>query len=190
MDDTDDQKKRLRAKFSLKRQKLDDRLIEQFSIQILSNLLDCEFYKMSETVHCFMSIKKNCEVDTGPIIKRMLDDGKRVVVPKANPEKLILDHYLYRSQDAFQKNRWGIPEPADGIKVSERELDLVLVPMLAADCQKNRLGYGMGYYDRFLADLDVVKAGLLFEVSISDVPIPYNTHDIRMDYLITEKKVY
>lgn len=169
---------------------LNGSLITRFSLQILENLLDCEFYKKSETIHCFISINKNREVDTAPIIKRMQDDGKKVVVPKIISGRLTLEHYLYVSDDRFEINRWGIPEPQDGLKVSVNELDLVLVPMLAADRKKNRLGYGKGYYDRFLAGIDVIKAGLLFEISISDEMLPTDTHDIQMDYLITEKEVY
>lgn len=190
MDEIGLRKSALRKKFSEHRQGLSGSRITKLSLQILENLLSCEFYKKSETVHCFMTIKKNREVDTLPIIRQLLDDGKRVVVPKANPEKLSLDHYLYKPEGRFKENQWGIPEPTNGIKVSESEFDLVLVPMLAADRQKNRLGYGLGYYDRFLAGIDVVKAGLLFEASISEEPIPYNSHDIRMDYLVTEKRVY
>ncbi len=144
----------------------------------------------AETVHCFMSIKENREVDTEPIIQWLIKLNKRVVIPKSIKESRSLVHYEFHNQDQLEVNEWGIPEPTGGEQVVVEDLDLVLVPMVAADIKKNRLGYGLGFYDRFLSGISALKVGLLFENCLRKQPIPVNSFDVTLDYLITEKGIY
>lgn len=91
----------------------------------------------------------------------------------------------------FDKNDWDIPEPKDGAEIAVRKIDVVFLPLLAFDVRGHRVGYGKGFYDRFLGECreDVVKVGLsLFqaELLIEDV----DEHDIPMDYCVTPNKTY
>lgn len=143
-----------------------------------------------DTVHCFMTIEKNGEVDTSPIIQWLYRIGKRVVIPKSVKETKELKHYVYNDHDQLVENEWGIPEPVGGEEVRIEELDLILVPMIAADMRKNRLGYGLGFYDRFLARSEAIKTGLLFDACLSDISLPVEQFDVQLDFLVTEKGIF
>ncbi len=164
--------------------------VEQRSRSILQHLIGWQPLLDAETVHCFMSIKENREVDTEPIIQWLIKLNKRVVIPKSIKESRSLVHYEFHNQDQLEVNEWGIPEPTGGEQVVVEDLDLVLVPMVAADIKKNRLGYGLGFYDRFLSGISALKVGLLFENCLRKQPIPVNSFDVTLDYLITEKGIY
>ena len=89
------------------------------------------------------------------------------------------------------ENFFGIAEPAGGNKISPKEIDLVLVPLLAFDQKGYRVGYGKGFYDKFLSEcrMDVIKIGLSFfeaEEQIADI----NQFDISLNYCVTPKRIY
>jgi 5-formyltetrahydrofolate cyclo-ligase len=184
------EKRKLRKQYLALRKQMSRRMREKYSDQILEHLAGWEPFRDAQTVHCFMTIDRNGEVDTAPILQKLVRDGKRVVIPKSEEKTKELRHYLYRGDEQLKVNKWGIPEPAGGQEVSTDELDLVLVPMIAADRQKNRLGYGLGFYDRFLSRTPALKTGLLFDRFLQDEPLPVEEFDVRMDYLVTEKGVY
>lgn len=184
------EKRKLRKQYLALRKQMSRRMREEYSEQILGHLAGWKPFREAQMVHCFMTIDQNGEVDTAPILKRLIRDGKQVVIPKSEEKTKELRHYLYRGDEQLEVNKWGIPEPADGQQVSADELDLVLVPMIAADRQKNRLGYGLGFYDRFLSQTPALKTGLLFEPFLQDDPLPVEEFDVRLDYLVTEKGIY
>jgi 5-formyltetrahydrofolate cyclo-ligase len=112
------------------------------------------------------------------------------VVPKV-AEGNHFNNYLLTDNTLLVKNRWGIPEPAEGIEVPAEKIDLVFLPLLAFDLAGHRVGYGRGFYDNFLANCrrDVIKVGLsLFEAEaqISDI----NPRDIAMNYCLTPNTIY
>jgi 5-formyltetrahydrofolate cyclo-ligase len=184
------EKDKVRSFYLKLRKQMSSEEVEQHSKSILQHLIGWKPILESETVHCFMSIKENREVDTEPIIQWLMKLNKRVVIPKSIKESRTLIHYEFHSQDQLEVNEWGIPEPTGGEQVDVEELDLVLVPMVAADIKKNRLGYGLGFYDRFLSQITALKVGLLFESCLSKQPIPVNSFDVTLDYLITENGIY
>lgn len=189
MSDTGLRKDRLRKHFLEVRNKMTPEEREEKSRQILVHLAAWEHYRKSDTVHCFMTIEKNSEVNTNPILSQLARNGKRVVVPRT-AEGRTLEHVLYNNSDTMKTNSLGISEPSGGDLISVDELDLVLVPLIAADTEKNRLGYGQGYYDRFLAQTDALKAGLLFECCLSAELLPTQHFDVPLDYLISERGIY
>jgi 5-formyltetrahydrofolate cyclo-ligase len=112
-------------------------------------------------------------------------------VAKTNFETLELTNYLLTDNTKFQKNDFNIYEPVDGIEVPNSKIDVVFVPLLAYDKKGNRVGYGKGFYDKFLSKCkeDVVKIGLSFfepEEAIEDI----NETDIHLDYCVTPMAVY
>lgn len=184
-----DRKRAVRSHYLRLRRDLDERLLREYSRRILEHITGWEVYLRSERVHCFMSISEKKEIDTDPLLERMHADGKQIVLPRA-VGKGELEHVVWSPGEALRISPLGIREPLNGQSVSPEELDLVLVPLVAADRWKNRLGYGMGYYDRFLARTDATTAGLLFERFLSPDPVPVEEHDRPLDYLITEKGIY
>jgi len=128
------------------------------------------------------------EVETQELIIEMLSKGKCVVVPVTDFETGSLDHIKLDKFEDLEANKWGVLEPKAGSSVEPQKLDLVVVPMVGGDEQCNRIGYGEGFYDRFLQDVSCPKIGLLFEKNI--VPeIPVEEFDIPLDAIITEQRV-
>lgn len=154
--------------------------------------LDQEERSHVDTVHCYLPIEKNREVDTWPIVKTLQKrEGTRVVVARTDFENGTMEHYLLEESSAIATNANGIPEPQGGTPVPPEELDMVLMPLLAYDQKGDRVGYGAGHYDRFLSSCrsDVIKVGLSFfqpEEKIEDV----GAHDIVLDHCITPERIH
>jgi 5-formyltetrahydrofolate cyclo-ligase len=102
-----------------------------------------------------------------------------------------MSNYLLTDQTKLTVNTYGIPEPDEnGIAVDEKSIDVVFVPLVAADRFGNRIGYGKGFYDRFLKKCrpDVLKIGLSFFTPL-ETKIDTNSNDIGMDYIIHRQEI-
>lgn len=119
----------------------------------------------------------------------MIQEGKKVVVPKMNFQAKSMKHIHLTSFDRLEKNEWGILEPRSGPETLLKDIELVVVPMVGADEEKNRIGYGGGFYDRFLSKLEATFIGLTFECCIRAEGIPVDEHDVPLDKIITEKRL-
>lgn len=144
-------------------------------------------------LHTYLPMEEQKEVNTYPIIEylRFTNPGVQWVVPKTNASNRSMKHYIYDENTVLKANHYHILEPENGQLVAPEDIDLVLVPLLSFDVRGNRVGYGKGYYDRFLAQCrkDVIIAGLSFfeaEPEIEDT----NEMDIPLTYCITTQKVY
>ena len=140
--------------------------------------------------HLFLSIPGKSEVQTVQIRDMLYAKKKQVVVPKIVGPGL-LEHFLLTPDTELAVNKWGIPEPVSGPRISPKDIEVVFVPLLAFDKSGNRVGYGKGFYDRFLAQCktQVVKIGLsLFEAEekITDI----DERDVPLNYCITPSQTY
>jgi 5-formyltetrahydrofolate cyclo-ligase len=97
-------------------------------------------------------------------------------------------NYVYKGREGLVKSLYGILEPEMG-ELHSGVVDMVLIPMLAFDLQGYRVGYGKGFYDRFLQDIDVIKIGLSFFDPVDQID-DINEHDVRMDSCITPDRIY
>lgn len=181
-------KKELRLSHGLLREKIFEETLLESSLAIANALLQLPIWH-HEYFHLFMPITAKREVDTSFVLSILQGKDKHVIVPKVKGN--VLEHFLLTDATKFIESSWGVPEPVDGIAIPPNRLDVVFVPLVAFDKVGNRVGYGKGFYDRFLKEcrVDVIKIGLsLFEAInlISDVA----THDIGLDYCVTPKKVY
>lgn len=138
-------------------------------------------------LHLFLPLLKRHEPDTWPIIRRSWAEcpALQLAAPVVQPDGISLHHYALTPTTPLLTNRWGIPEPAanPATEVAPAVLDAVLVPLLAVDAAGQRVGYGGGFYDRFLAQcrpgtpfiglnvLDEPPAGQLADVLPTDVPL-------------------
>jgi 5-formyltetrahydrofolate cyclo-ligase len=113
----------------------------------------------------------------------------KVVIPKVDIHGGQLAHYQYDQQIELIKNQYGIDEPKSGNQVTENEIDMVLIPLLAFDRKGYRVGFGKGYYDKFLSRCrkDVLKVGLSFFEPVDAIE-DITGYDIPMDFCITPKE--
>ncbi|MFZ4670803.1 MAG: 5-formyltetrahydrofolate cyclo-ligase [Flavobacterium sp.] len=190
-------KKDLRKKYKELRQQLSEAEVEEKSLAIANRLLQSDFTLNGRQVwdntyfHLYITIEEHKEIDTEFILQILAGKDKEIVVAKSNFETLEMTNYLLTDNTKFQKNGYNIYEPVDGIEVPHSKIDVVFVPLLAYDKKGNRVGYGKGFYDKFLSKCreDVIKIGLSFfepEEVVEDV----NETDIRLDYCVTPISVY
>lgn len=165
----------------------------QWSMQACDNLMDGRGFTHASSIFVFVSF--GSEINTEPILERALQNDIKVYVPVVKGKEMIgiritLNHYRNRYKEPlWKKNRYNIPEPTNySSKITTADdVDIVVVPGLAFDMKGYRLGYGGGFYDRFLnGRKKSFAAGLCFhEQIISDLPI--EPHDKKIDALYTEK---
>ena len=189
MNSVSEQKSELRKKMIAQRNALNKAECVQLSKHIQHNFLSSDLYKNAEYIHCFISMNDRNEVDTHPLIDTIISDGKQVVVPVTNFKDISLTHVHLASMHPLKKNKWGVQEPENGKTIPIDKLDIILVPLLAADRKGNRLGYGKGFYDRFLKQCPAKAIGLVFEAFILD-EIPVGNKDVPLNGLISELGVY
>lgn len=138
----------------------------------------------------YVSIDK--EIFTHDFIKKSIKDGKNIYIPVTKPrtKKLVLSHLIDFDND-LEKGHWGLLEPKKGTfrPHCHEILDLILVPGLIFSQNGHRLGYGGGYYDTFLSSLSksIPTIGIAFECQVTE-NLPVQSHDISVDYILTEKR--
>lgn len=177
----------IRAVYLRKREVIPQKQKRSWDLLIFNQLIQLDSYINAKTIHLYVSNSDKNEVDTSQIMHHSLLTDKKVVVPKV-VEDNQLKHIEIESTNNFEQNRWGIPEPVDGEEVSIQELNLIIVPMVAGDRQRNRLGYGKGYYDRFLEKSNATKIGLLYDLQIHPEELPVEKFDIPLDLLLTQSE--
>lgn len=182
------QKEIIRRRLLEQRKAISETAFRKASSEIISKLRQQSEYKKAKTIHCYVSINNRREVNTHGLIKKMLATDKDVVVPVTKIQEGTLSHIRLSSYDKLEENKWGVLEPTDGDQVSPDLLDLVIVPMVGGDEQCNRIGYGQGFYDRFLSDVDCPKIGLLFEKNVVK-ELPTEDYDIPLDKILTEARI-
>lgn len=170
-------KKELRKEILYLRDNLEDRYNK--SMIIKNKLLDLDIYKESKAIALYFSMKS--EVDTKELIKESLLLGKKVLLPRIiNKNKMIFIEINDNTE--YERNSFGVMEP---IGEEYKDIDLIIVPGVAFDKNNNRLGYGRGYYDKYLSNKDIYKIGICYSEQLID-KIEVEEHDIKMDLIITD----
>lgn len=183
-------KKELRQKYKELRKQLSENEIEEWSLQIANQLIRLDIWQHS-FYHLFLPIESQNEVNTEYILQVLAGKDKNIVLSKSDFSTREMTHFLLTDNTTIKKNAYDIPEPIDGLEVPVSKIDVVFVPLLAFDEKGNRVGYGKGFYDKFLAECkpEILKIGVSYfesEKVISDV---LNT-DIQLDLCVTPTKVY
>ncbi|MCK4871542.1 MAG: 5-formyltetrahydrofolate cyclo-ligase [Phycisphaerales bacterium] len=130
------------------------------------------------------------EVDVTPLVLRCFQLGKTVCVPRTEwKERHMIAVEIHSMDDREMTTKHGVREPIGGIPVSERDIDLVVVPAAAFDTHARRLGRGGGFYDRFLSrpKLRAITIGIGFEAQVFD-RIPTESHDVPLDMVVTDQR--
>jgi 5-formyltetrahydrofolate cyclo-ligase len=176
-------KEELRKKYRTMRSELSAKEIEFKSFQIAQKLLQMKVWNWTY-YHLFLSINTLKEVNTEPLGK-----NKEVVLPKSNFQTLEMSHLLMTENTRIQKNRYNIPEPCDGIEVPLEKIEVVFVPLMAFDQKGQRVGYGKGFYDRFLQKSNALKIGLSFFEAETEI-CGTTPNDVPLDFCVTPLKSY
>jgi len=183
-------KQELRLHYKNLRQALSIDEIEDKSLAIANRLLTMDIWH-NIYFHLFLTMEEQHEVHTDYILNILAGKDKEVIVSRSDFETHSMIHYLLTDNTRLVKSAFGIPEPVDGIEVPSNKIDVVFVPLLAFDAKGQRVGYGKGFYDRFLNECkpDVIKIGLSFFEAENELIETYET-DVPLDYCVTPTRVY
>jgi len=177
----------LRQMMRVKRDRVAPPIIYEACQAIYEQVVAWSVFQVAHCVACYVSMDN--EVDTHRLIASALKMGKQVCVPVTRAKGVMHFQEIF-GLDELRPIRFGLLEPVYQAEkvVGPDDLDLVVVPGIAFDRQGNRLGFGGGFYDRFLAQCAATRVGLAYAFQVVDA-VPTKGHDIRMDGLITEHEV-
>lgn len=183
-------KKELRKKYKELRQQLTEDTLVDKSLAIANRMLQLDVWDKTY-YHLFLTIEEQKEVDTEFMLQILAGKDKEIVVSKSDFDTFEMTHFLLTDNTKFRTNSYNIPEPVNGLEVPVDKIDVVFVPLLAFDLNGNRVGYGKGFYDKFLSKCnpEVIKIGLSFfeaEEKISDA----TNEDVLLDFCVTPNKIY
>ena len=179
-----------RKKYRSLRDKLSEEDLLDSSVKIANNCLNLDIWEY-HNYHIFLSIEKNKEIDTNPIINIINGRHKQVIISKSNFKDYSLTNYILDDNVILELNKYGIPEPKNGKKIKNNLIDVVFVPLLSYDKKGSRVGYGKGFYDRYLNNLSklnkkFVAIGIAFSFQ-KNKKIPSSKFDFRLNSIFTEK---
>jgi 5-formyltetrahydrofolate cyclo-ligase len=151
--------------------------------------IELSFFKV---VHCFLPLTEKREPDTWLIIDRIRREfpAIRLSLPRVNPATDELENIYFEGFHQLKTNAWGISEPAEGIPTPLEKIDMVLVPLLAFDVKGNRVGYGKGYYDRFLLQCPSSTQKIGLSLFSPEQAVPNDDNDVPLDSCITPGVIY
>ena len=178
-------KKEIRKPMLAKRKAISETSYRQMSDVICEKLIKHPRILQAYSVHIYYPIYD--EVDIRPVIEFLWDHNKKVIMPKADFHTREMFNYYVISFGQLEETRFGLHEPRANSPLHLGSPEVVIVPGVAFSHDRFRLGYGSGFYDRFLKSIDSYKIGVAFEMQI--VPkLPIEDHDQQLDQIITEKR--
>ncbi|QNN41827.1 5-formyltetrahydrofolate cyclo-ligase [Pedobacter roseus] len=170
------------------RLQLNDSMYHALNESLLKQFKTFDFSQI-KTLHVFLPITEKKEPDTFLLIGWLSKTHPeiKIIVPKADFETALMTHHEYLGKEDLQKNLYNILEPQKG-NLHQGKIDMVIIPLLAFDKQGYRVGYGKGFYDRFLRDINAQKIGLSLHPAIEKID-DVNEHDIKLDFCITPTEI-
>lgn len=181
-------KKEIRKEILQKRDLIGEEEKRLMDKEIFNKLISSDQYKNANTIFAFVSFKS--EVDTYKFIEHAISEGKTVGVPKIIKKEKYMEVYKITSLSDLESGYFGVMEPIEGCeKISKDNIDFILMPGAVFDEKGGRIGYGGGFYDKFLSDIkeSIPKIAIAYELQIVD-SVPMEEYDIKIDGIITEKR--
>jgi 5-formyltetrahydrofolate cyclo-ligase len=177
-------KREVRRDVLARRDALTDNERERRGRAAIERFLDLPEVRAARTVMAFWSF--GSEIGTGPLLERLHGRRQRVVLPRV--AERALEPRLYVPGDPLEITSFGALEPAGGQRVDPDDIDALAVPGVAFDRTGARVGYGGGFYDRFLATTrdGAARVGIAFDVQVVDGVLPTGAFDLRVDTIVTE----
>ena len=181
-------KSTLRKRYKVLRANLSKEERKHASIEITRKIIN-NWNFIDKRISVFMSIQRLSEVDTSYLIER-LGETNTLCAPVADLSSHEMNNFTF-TKHSLKENEWGIPEPQDGDLIDSKEIDVVIIPLLISDIFGNRLGYGKGFYDRFLAKCrrDTLFIGINYFEPILQIP-DVGEHDLPLDVLVTPNNLF
>ncbi len=178
-----------RKKYKSLRANISDETLDDLSIAIANNSLKLAIWEYSN-YHIFLPIQNKKEVNTEFILHILQGKDKSIIVPKVINNRGEMSHILLQDNTSLKLSNYGVPEPISGIEIQPSQIDVVFIPLLAYDKKGNRLGYGKGFYDRFLekCSSNTLFVGVSFFDPEKEIPIEKT--DIPLKVCITPNKIY
>ncbi len=161
--------------------------------QVLDEMVYNSFINSMSYKHCdslIIYVSRKDEVDTLKIIQKALLDNKRVAVPKCIPHKIALEFYEIKNMSDLEKGHYGILEPNKDKckKINPHFYSICIVPAISFDIEGFRIGFGKGYYDRFLEKFEGLKIGITYSLLITK-KLPRGRFDQNIELIVSEKGV-
>ena len=187
-----DEKKELRKRCTLLRDGMTPEEKSAADERILRLLCSLSSYRCAPIVLLYAPIKS--EIDVSPLLKSVLEQGKQLALPLCEKEPGVMTFRLVDDLSRLKKGSFGVMEPSEDCPAVPEHLlrskdALLVVPALAFDKKGYRLGYGKGYYDRFLSDFEGVSVGLVYRRLLFD-HLPKGYYDRKVKLLISESGVF
>lgn len=157
------------------------------SKEAAEKFLESDLFKNAAQIMLYKTLGN--ETDTALIAEEACRKGKKVVLPVTNGETGEITAYLVNSDTRYKKGAFSVDEPQNCEPADVNLTDVIIVPGVAFDRYGNRIGFGKGCYDMFLNGVKAVKVGFCYEFQVLE-KIPGEQHDIKMDYIFTEKGMY
>lgn len=183
-------KSALRKFYSDKRRELSPGELARRSEQVIEAALS-SFPLAQKTISLFLPIERKKEINTYTLWEKLMAMDAQVAVPKVNQNKSDLKHLLLTNHQQLETTDLGIPEPKSGKVIAAHKIDVVFVPLLAFDETGNRIGYGGGFYDRFLKKCNAQCVFIGLSVfGPTKTLIEAEAHDIPLNACVTPDHVF
>ena len=184
-------KEELRQLFRNKRDSLPEKTRNFLSLKVFKKIVQWQVFSDSHIIMTFVSF--GSEIDTHRLIKYCLENGKKIVIPKANKkERKLITYLINKFPDDLEIGNYGILEPRqDNCKIIDmKKIDLIFVPGLVFDKNGYRIGYGKGYFDNFLKEFGkhTITCGLCFSFQVMD-KINHQKWDKQLEFILNEKSL-
>jgi len=181
------EKNKIRNKYKQIRQEMSADEKDSLDKMIAKNFLNTMAYSHANQILIYAS--KNEEIDTKLIFEKAISDKKAVLFPKCRENSDMIFRYVNEQSD-LEIGMYGLDEPIEScIEYLPKNADLCIIPALAYDVFGYRMGYGRGYYDRFLSEFVGIKVGFCYS-SFIEKQLPKGRYDVKIDILVTEKGIF
>lgn len=171
-------KEYIRKKYKKVRAEIDKK--KEKSLIICSKIKSLKEFNKAKTIAVYSALCD--EVDLSPL----MDTNKIFLLPKVESKSNM---NFYKAGEKYKKSDFGILEPYDSELYKKEQVDLIIIPLICADESRNRIGFGGGYYDRYLSDYTGFKVGVCFDEQISAEPLPCDKLDIKPDIIVSDKRI-
>jgi 5-formyltetrahydrofolate cyclo-ligase len=183
-------KSEIRSKYKALRKQLSENDIEEMSLAVANKLITLPVWEKTY-FHIFLPITEHNEVNTEFILHLLSGKDKEIIISKSDFVTRDMTHFLLTDSTKIKKNEYNIPEPVNGIEVPSNKIEVVFIPLLAFDNNGHRVGYGKGFYDKFLSECEseTIKIGLSFFEAEELIEDAFES-DVKLDYCVTPNEVY
>jgi 5-formyltetrahydrofolate cyclo-ligase len=184
-------KEQIRKLYIQKRLALSEAGFQQLNLRLCEQFFESVNLSSVGVLHTFLPIEKQREVNTWLIIESVLHKFPhiRISVPRINNQTSTIESFYFEGREQLERNTWDILEPKQGISTPIEKIDAVLVPLLAVDPRGNRVGYGRGFYDKFLKACpeNTQKIGLSLFPPVDSIE-GLGPHDLPVDVIVTPEE--